>query len=231
MSLFKDIVDSILLESVQISKITDAITKTYEVKINYQSDTDSASGERIIQPVAYGVTSKGNLVIRAFQPFGDTQTSVPSWKLFSVSGIKKWQPLTDRIFNKPEGFNPYGDRTMETVYTIAPFKNTSAEQSRKAPNTLKSKGAISKSPILNNLQRGENNKKINTKPLDYSRDYSDIIKNVDKLAQQQKQEDKINKTSEINTITPDVENNINSDNIMNNPQENNIQKERLYADK
>ena len=46
MSLFKDIVDSILLEDVQISKVNDAISKTYEVKINYQ--TDNNRGEYLL---------------------------------------------------------------------------------------------------------------------------------------------------------------------------------------
>ena len=216
MSLFKDIVNSILLENIQIGKITDAISKTYEVKINYQSDTDNASGERIIQPVAYGVTSKGNLVIRAFQPFGDTQSTVPSWKLFSISGIKKWKPLYDRVFTKPEGFNPYGDKTMETVYSIAPFKNTDAKLSSKAPSTLKSKGALSKASILNNSQKDEKSNKIKTNSLDNTRDYSDIIQNVAKIAKQQKQEDKMNNASENNITTQDNENNIDVDNSQKN---------------
>ena len=124
MTLFEKIVNSIIKEDVQIGKINDAINRTYEVKINYQSENDNASGERIIQPVAYGLTKAGNPVIRAYQPFGDTQTKVPSWKFFLVSGIQKWKPLFKRVFDyPPEGFNPNGDKTMSVVYNIANFRS------------------------------------------------------------------------------------------------------------
>ena len=53
MTLFEQIVAQILTEDVSIGKINDAIIRKHEVKINYQSETDNASGERIIQPVAY----------------------------------------------------------------------------------------------------------------------------------------------------------------------------------
>ena len=111
MTLFEEIVAEVLTEDVNVGKINDAITRSYEVKINYESEDDKASGERIIQPVAYGLTKTGKPVIRAYQPFGDTQTSVPAWKFFLVSGIQSWKPLFKRIFNTPPpGFNPNGDK-------------------------------------------------------------------------------------------------------------------------
>jgi hypothetical protein len=174
MSLFKDIVESVLLENVQISKINDAITKTYEVKINYKSETDSASGERIIQPVAYGVSKSGNLILRAYQPFGDTQSSVPSWKLFSLSGIQKWKPLRDRTFDAPEGFNPNGDKTMATVYTIAKFNNTPGVTSK---NTSTKSGPVTKTSITNNFKRNEEGNKNYSKPLDNLNKKPDIMIN------------------------------------------------------
>lgn len=174
MSLFKDIVESVLLENVQISKINDAITKTYEVKINYKSETDSASGERIIQPVAYGISKGGNLILRAYQPFGDTQSSVPSWKLFSLSGIQKWKPLRDRTFDKPEGFNPNGDKTMTTVYAIAKFNNTPGVASK---NTSVKSGPVTKTSIINNFKRNEEGDKNYSKPLDNLNKKPDIMIN------------------------------------------------------
>ena len=176
MSLFKKIVESVLLEDVQISKINDAISNTYEVKINYHSDTDSASGERIIQPVAYGVSKSGNLLLRAYQPFGDTQSSVPSWKLFSVSGIKKWKPLQNRVFTKPEGFNSNGDKKMSIVYSIANFNNSSTERASKQLKPVKASGPVTKASLMNNFKKNEVNKK-DQKTLDNSQGYSDIIKN------------------------------------------------------
>ena len=125
MTLFEKIVAEILTEDVNVGKINDAINRTYEVLINYHSETDNATGERIIQPVAYGVSKKGNPVIRAYQPYGDTQTSVPHWKLFLVSGIQSWKPKFKQTFRKPaEGFNPNDDKSMAIVYNIADFWDT-----------------------------------------------------------------------------------------------------------
>lgn len=148
MTLFEKIVAEILTEDVQIGKVNDAIARTYEVKINYESDNDSASGERIIQPVAYGLTKSGNPVIRAYQPFGDTQSSVPAWKLFLLSGIQSWKPLYKRIFRTaPEGFNPNDDKTMSVVYKIAKFNKTPEEIAKKQPDTIKTGGPIKKSDL------------------------------------------------------------------------------------
>ena len=66
MTLFEEIVAEVLTEDVNVGKINDAITRSYEVKINYESEDDKASGERIIQPVAYGLTKTGKPVIRAY---------------------------------------------------------------------------------------------------------------------------------------------------------------------
>lgn len=144
MTLFEEIVSEILTEDVQIGKVNDAITRSYEVKINYLSDTDKASGERIIQPVAYGLTKTGKPVIRAYQPYGDTQTSVPAWKFFLLSGIQSWKPLFKKIFKTPPaGFNPNGDKTMSVVYKIAKFYNTPSTNI----DTTKQTGPVKKSDL------------------------------------------------------------------------------------
>ena len=123
--------NNILNESVEQNKIIDAIKKRYEVRVNYKADDDTkGGGERIIQPVAYGLSKSGNPVVRAFQPFGDTKTKVPHWKLFRLDKFESWKPLKNRKFVKPpvfpyesEGeFNPNGDKSMSEVYIIADFK-------------------------------------------------------------------------------------------------------------
>lgn len=220
MSLFKDIVDSILLEDVQISKVNDAISKTYEVKINYQTDNNNASGERIIQPVAYGVTSKGNLVIRAFQPFGDTSSATPSWKMFTLSGIKKWKPLYNRTFSKPEGFNPNGDKTMSTVYAVAKFDDSILKNASKQLKPVKSSGPVTKASLMNNLKKNEVNKN-NYKSLDNSKNYSDILTKNNNSHM-------IAGSGPVNKNT-DMNNNSIEKNEVNNYQENNILNKDRYA--
>lgn len=121
----------LIVEDVQNTEIIDAIKKRYEVKINYASDGEGkGEGERVIQPVAYGLSSAGNEVLRAFQPYGDTKTKVPHWKLFRVDKINQWKPIKNRKFDEPPArqfgqqgkFNPNGDKTMSTVYIVADFE-------------------------------------------------------------------------------------------------------------
>ena len=184
MTLFEEIIAEILTEDVNTGKINDAISRSYEVKINYESETDDASGERIIQPVAYGLTKAGKPVIRAYQPFGDTQTSVPAWKFFLVSGIQSWKPLYKRVFNEPPaGFNPNGDKTMSTVYKIAKFFTTPEKEASKQTKPIKASGPFNKNDIENtksiSIKDNPEVKKLEKlkKQLDNPTYFSDIIKN------------------------------------------------------
>jgi hypothetical protein len=126
------LIESIITENVNIPKITDAIRKRKPVKITYEADEDPrGNGERIIHPVAYGISKAGNMVLRAFQPYGDTKTKVPHWKLFRVDKIKNFNILWKRqSFSEPPGqfggegeYNPNGDNSMSQVYLNANFQN------------------------------------------------------------------------------------------------------------
>lgn len=118
-----------LKESVSTNNIVDAIDKKYQVEISYDSeDNGEHLGTRIIEPVAYGLTKAGNPVIRAFQPYGDTTTTVPNWKFFRVDRIKRWKTTENYFVEEPSyyynnigDFNPNGDKTMSVVYKIADF--------------------------------------------------------------------------------------------------------------
>ncbi len=202
MTLFEEIVAEVITEDVEIGKVNDAIARTYEVKINYQSDNDNASGERIIQPVAYGLTKSGNPVIRAYQPFGDTQSSVPAWKFFLLSGIQSWKPLYKRIFRKaPEGFNPNDDKTMSVVYKIAKFNKTPEEIAKKQPTPNNTGGPIKKSDI-------EKPKHISVKD-------NPEVKKLEKLRKQLENPTYISDIIKNNNFDTEPENNDNSKLIAN----------------
>lgn len=122
-------------ETATPQQVMDAIKKRYEVKITYAGDENGkGKGVRLIQPVAYGKSKAGNPVIRAFQPFGDTTTKVPHWKLFRLDRIDKWSGLRNRKFDTPPAqqwggnaqgvFNPNGDKSMAEVYMVADFEGT-----------------------------------------------------------------------------------------------------------
>ena len=137
MELFENILNKLLLtESVSVNEVEEAIDKHIRVIINYHSKgEDNNTGARVIEVYAYGLTKAGNPCIRAFQPYGDTTSRVPSWKFFRLDRISAWKP-TKQIFDRPADFyyqnlgdfNPNGDETMSVVYKIAQFgeeeKNT-----------------------------------------------------------------------------------------------------------
>ena len=117
----KDIMKGMLFESVSNREINNAINNHKYVVIKYEGTDGTHNGKRMIQPVAFGLTSTGNPVVRAFEDFGDTKTSVPKWKYFRVDRISAWRE-TDKSFEEPENlFNPDDDKTMSIVYNIAKF--------------------------------------------------------------------------------------------------------------
>ena len=149
----------LITESVSIGSIDDAIDTHTRVIINYNTRGENiATGPRIIEVYAYGITKAGNPVIRAFQPYGDTSSRVPSWKFFRIDRIIYWKP-TKQIFTKPASdyyknignFNPNGDNSMSTVYKIAYFgsKNNMAMNDQSGPK-LKSYRNTSKNVNKNN---------------------------------------------------------------------------------
>lgn len=140
-----EILESVLLvESVSVEAVNNAIDKKYRVIINYHSKgEDTATGARVIEVYAYGLTKAGNPVIRAFQPYGDTTSRVPNWKFFRLDRISDWKPTNQR-FTAPASdyypalgeFNPNGDKSMSVVYNIARFDGyKTPDVSDIAPNT------------------------------------------------------------------------------------------------
>lgn len=118
----------LIFEDVDVSSIELAIKKRKPIIVNYvadENDKTTGSGWRVIQPVAYGLSKAGNPVIRAYQPFGDTKTKVPHWKLFRTDKFETWKPINKKT-NIPEPplaeYNPNGDKSMSTVYLNADYE-------------------------------------------------------------------------------------------------------------
>jgi hypothetical protein len=108
-------------KSINVDNINKAIDNKIRIKIFYRGDKNIAAGQRTIEVYAYGLSSAGNQVMRAFQLAGDTQTEMPDWKLFRVDRISRWVETNQRFDQPRPNFNPNGDRSMSTVYKIAKF--------------------------------------------------------------------------------------------------------------
>jgi len=135
MTYAEQILREILTEEANLDAVTDAIKKRYEVELTYRADQDpKGSGKRIIQPVVLGHSKSGNLVLRAFQPYGDTKTKTPGWKMFRLDRIEGWEGNKNKHFSEPPGaqfsaegkYNPKGDNSMTDVLVQADFGNAAA---------------------------------------------------------------------------------------------------------
>lgn len=220
MGLLGDIFNGLITESVSLDHITDAIKTHKQIKVNYISTwADIADGERVIEIYAYGLTTAGNPVIRVYQPYGDTSTKVPSWKLFLISGIKEWKETGKRFYNPPEKYNKSvpeynedGDRSMSVVYLNAKFYGKSEGEDEKDDEIYKTsteKGINRLKKQLNTptyINKGE-------KPTPPNEEETPI----ERIPQNQPKE--IEKSEETGEINKDIVNNFNKNAKLKEPQE------------
>ena len=125
---FGGILEKLLLkESASVENVVQAMDNHAKVIINYHSDgEDNNTGTRVIEPIAYGLTKAGNPVLRAFQPYGDTTTHTPGWKMFRLDRISYWEETKEKFYDIPslpgQEANLDGDDTMSVV--IKTFRST-----------------------------------------------------------------------------------------------------------
>lgn len=135
---FGGILEQILLnETASVENVVKAMDNHSKVIINYHSNGDDRNtGTRVIEPITYGLTKAGNPVIRAYQPYGDTTTTAPGWKMFRLDRISYWEETKEKFYNVPDvpgqEANIDGDATMATV--IKTFRSTMGNNATNAAN-------------------------------------------------------------------------------------------------
>lgn len=218
MTLFEQIVldSGLLLESAQSSEITDAILNFRPARIKYRTNgEDYKTGARLIYPVAYGLTTAGNPVVRAFEPKGETTTEVPAWKFFRVDRIISWKTLTktasgqDYHFN-PEtlsGLNKAGDRSMSEIYAIAPYGK--AKEKGSWMSRLKGKAV----DFFNRIVRKKQDPAALSEPVSKSQiKGSDENKAIEKSVKNKVQNSYANTSDIVNNIVDNVADNVDKEN-------------------
>lgn len=112
-----------LNESVNRSQIESAIKNRRRVALSYMGDPTHgvAPGVRYADIYSLIETKAGNIAVRAFQPYGDTASSVPNWKIFRLDRIQDWVETPYVIKEPAQGFNPNGDLGAQRVIMIANF--------------------------------------------------------------------------------------------------------------
>jgi len=125
-SLYEIFKKVLITESVSSDKVLDALKKRERIIIDYISqvpDYEIADGTRYIDPYCLGVGRyKGELCLRAYQPFGDTASKVPNWKIFYLKDIGMWKPTGFINREVAPNYNQGGDRWMVSVIYNADYR-------------------------------------------------------------------------------------------------------------
>ena len=119
--------ENLLTEVASRDQIMTAIKDRRVCVINYKGDEPGGTGLRVIEPVAYGLSKKGDPVVRAWDREGASHKAylgkkpLPSWRFFRVDKMDFIRP-TQETFDTPRpDYNPNGDKSMERVFIIATF--------------------------------------------------------------------------------------------------------------
>ena len=72
-------------------------------------------GSRIVEPHCYGMTTKGNEGLRAFQVSGYSSSGEMGWKMFDMSKARSIKVLDDSFSNSRAGYRR-GDKGMSRIF-------------------------------------------------------------------------------------------------------------------
>lgn len=119
--------NTLILEVASRDQVFDAIKNKRVCVINYNGDEPGGKGLRVIEPVAFGLSKKGNAVLRAWDREGASHTAykgekpLPGWRLFRLDKMDFIRP-TQETFDTPKpDYNPNGDKSMKRVFINAVF--------------------------------------------------------------------------------------------------------------
>lgn len=116
-----NILNNLIIENNTRDEVNNAINNRALVNIYYDGDDNTHSGQRTIEVYSFGMSRGGNLVIRAYQVAGDTNTFQPSWKMFRLDRITRWETSNMKFSTPRPNYNRMGDNSMSTVYNTVKF--------------------------------------------------------------------------------------------------------------
>jgi hypothetical protein len=128
----------LLREWVDRNDVVDAIENADIVYIYYAGDDTVNRGFRTIEPYALGTSKAGNLVLRAWQQAGASDSKknasrsndeIPGWRLFRLDGITSFMKTFKKFdINSPRpNYNP-DDKGMTSIITAVDTSKTATTQ-------------------------------------------------------------------------------------------------------
>lgn len=88
--------------------IINAIKERKVIEFNYEGEN------RIVEPHCYGLTTKGNEAIRAYQVDGFSSSGKMGWKIYDLSKARNFN-ITDEIFDIRYDYKK-GDKGMIRIF-------------------------------------------------------------------------------------------------------------------
>jgi len=168
-TILKDNINNVkilLREFASRNSVADAINGRDIVTIYYDSplDTTNNRGYRVIEPYVLGISKSGNLVVRAYQQSGasdsnDSDDPIPGWRLFRLDGIKVIYKTLKKFDTTPEfiqqnrpKYNPK-DKDMTQILvsvdpTVQPNQSIDGNKSIDQPDIIATKSNNLTSPSV-----------------------------------------------------------------------------------
>lgn len=131
-----EVFSALINENMSRESLLKAMDERKRISIYYDSPYGTEDkGWRRVEPYCYGLNTSGNMVLRAFQLNGasdtpegkpnDPLTKIPGWRMFRIDGIKNVNFGGGDTFDEPrEGYNP-NDKDMRTIYRSVSFDTVS----------------------------------------------------------------------------------------------------------
>jgi predicted DNA-binding transcriptional regulator YafY len=119
--------NNLILEVASKEQIIDAIKEKRVCVIYYNGDEPGGKGLRVIEPVAFGYSKRGNPVLRAWDREGSSHRAylgkkpLPSWRFFRVDKMEFNRPTQENFTEPKPGYNPTGDKSMDRMIINAVF--------------------------------------------------------------------------------------------------------------
>ncbi|MBL7872113.1 MAG: hypothetical protein JNM78_10905 [Cyclobacteriaceae bacterium] len=89
--------------------LIDAIKNRLLLQMEYDG------GTRIVEPHCYGITTKGNPALRAYQIDGFSSTSQMGWKMFDMSNASNVVLLDKKFSGSRQGYKR-NDKGMSKIF-------------------------------------------------------------------------------------------------------------------
>jgi hypothetical protein len=91
-------------------EIIEAIENKKLIEFNYDGES------RIVEPHCYGLSTKGNEVVRAYQVNGYSSSGNMGWKLYDLAKVDNINVL-ENTFEKSRSGYKRGDKAMDEIYS------------------------------------------------------------------------------------------------------------------